>query len=244
MVEIMKRILLFFLLFFVGCSSPTPKLGSYSIGRDPTWFPLRLESMVVNVNGFTNALVQELAKVEGKNFQIVDISWTGLFEGLEKHEYAGIFTSLDPNIITDGTYSFSNPFLLLGPVLVVPADSHATSLDDLKGSTVGVYQYDDSVLIAQQHPSILMEMYEHIPNGLEAVADGKVAGALIPNLEARALVDTEKLKIVTPPLSNKGLRLITLKGRHESLIKHFNRGLEKLQHESSYKKTRTHFGIK
>ena len=74
-----------------------------------------------------------------------------------------------------------------------------------------------------------------------------MAGALIPNLEARALIPnlyTNQLKIVTAPLSNHGLRLITLKGNHEDLIDYFNKGLEKLKKEGTYQKIRHDFGVK
>ena len=247
MIEIMKRILLCFLLFFAGCGSSSSKLGPYSIGRDPTWFPLRLGAMSVNITGFTNALVQELAKIENKNFQIFDLSWNQLYDGLEEKRYAGVLTSLDPNPISTEKYSFSDPFLLIGPVLVVPVGSDARSLDDLKNTTVGAYAYDDSVLIIQKHPSIFIETYQQVTTALDAVADGRMAGALIPNLEARALIPnlyTNRLMIATDPLSKKGLRLATLKNQHMDLINSFNSGLEELRKQGTYQILRNKFGVK
>lgn len=245
----MKRVLLFFLLFFfAGCgTSNKSSLGPYSIGRDPSWFPLRLEQMAVNINGFTNGLVQELAKVEHKDFRLVDVGWNQLFEGLEKEDYAGIFTSLPVNDLTKERYTFSNPFLLLGPVLVVPISSNARSLADLEGGIVGAYQYDDSVLIVQKYPSIIISLYQNFNEALEDVVNGNMDGALVPILEAQALIDNlyaNELKIATPPLDNKGLRLITLKGKHSSLIQHFNMGLKKLENMSSYHALRLKFGVK
>lgn len=245
--EIMKRILLCFLLILAGCGSAATKLGPYSIGRDPTWFPLRLGAMAININGFTNALVQELSKVENRDFKVADVSWNQLFDGLENGEYAGVFSSLSPNIITTETYSFSEPFVYLGPVLVVPFGSDVNSLADMEGSTVGAYQYDDSVLIVQKYPSILIELYQSVTKALEDVASGKMAAALIPNLEARALIPnlyTDQLKIVSAPLTSKGLRLVTLKDAHPNLIKHFNKGLEKLKEDGTYQKIRHEFDVK
>jgi ABC-type amino acid transport substrate-binding protein len=245
--EIMKRILLCLLLFFAGCVQSTTKLGPNSIGRDPTWFPLRLGRKAINVTGFSNALVQEIANIENKNFQIVDISWIQLFEGLEKGEYAGVLTSLEPNAITEESYSFSDSFLYLGPVLVVPESANVDSLSDLEGLIVGAYAYDDSVLILQRYPSILIETYQNLTNGLQGILDGSMAGALVPNLEARAIIPnlyTNELKIVTEPLSNKGLRLATLKNQNMELIKSFNNGLEKLRKDGTYMELRTKFSIK
>lgn len=203
--------------------------------------------MAVNLTGFTNALIQALEKEEGKPFHLVDVSWDQLYQGLEEQTYAGAFTTLDPTVITEGRYTFSNPFLLLGPVLVVPSESDAHSLADLGNTTIGAYAYDESVLIIQRYPSILIQPYEQITMALEEVATGQLAGALVPNLEARALIGnlyTDRLKIVTLPLSNKGLRLITLKGRHPSLIEHFNKGLEALRKNGTYQELRDQFGVK
>lgn len=248
MIDIMKRILLGLLLFFAGCGTSTStKLGPYSIGRDPSWYPLHLKQMTVNINGFTNALVQDLAKIEHKNFRLIDISWIQLFDGLEEKNYAGIFSSLEPTVITEDRYSFSDPFLLLGPVLVVPITSKAKSLADLNDKVVGAYQFDESVLILQRYPSVLIETYQSPPEALVAVVDGEMEGVLIPNLEARALVAhlyPDQLKIVTPPLSNKGLRLLTLKGQHQALIKAFNNGLETLRKNGTYQELRDKFGVK
>ncbi|MCH9626748.1 MAG: hypothetical protein S4CHLAM2_03760 [Chlamydiales bacterium] len=243
---IMKRLLLCFLVFLAGCSSSQPKEGRYSIARDPYWFPLNLEQMTLNINGFTNALVLELAEVEKKNFHLIDTDWSQLYEGLEQNAYAAVFTSLPQNVISEEKYAFSDPFLLLGPVLVVPKDSPVDSLADLEGETVSVYRFDDSVLVAQRYPSILISLYESVTGAFEEVASGNVAGALVPNLQARTLIPAlykDKLKIVTAPLTNKGLKVITLKGKHPSLLKHFNAGLKKMQDEGSYDMLLNKFGV-
>ncbi|MCC5831515.1 MAG: transporter substrate-binding domain-containing protein [Chlamydiales bacterium] len=243
----MKRILLCLLVFFVSCGTTKPKLGPYSIGRDPTWFPLELGEMAVNITGFTNALVQELRRAEGKNFRVVDIGWIQLFQGLEEEDYAGVFTSLDPNPITENSYSFSDPFLYLGPVLVLPVDSDLQSLLDLEGTIVGAYKYDESILILQSYPSILIETYQQFTDALQAIVDGRLEGALVPNLVAGSLIPAlfaDRLKIATEPLSNKGLRLVTLKNKHIELIESFNRGLEKFREDGTYIELRNKFGVK
>lgn len=244
----MKRVLLIFLLFLVSCNPS--KMGggrTFTIARDPTWFPLQFKEMTSNINGFTNGVVLELAKIENDSFAIVDVAWNQLFDGLEKGDYGGIFTSLGPNLITTERYSFSDPLLLLGPVLVVPIDASVHSLEDLRGRTVDAYQYDESVLIIQKYPSILIQTYQNIVLALDDVASGKVAGALVPNLEARALIAAlypDRLKIASEPLSNKGIRVITLKDKNSDLIEDFNTGLAKLKDQGTYKKLLNEFGVK
>ena len=234
--EIMKSFLLAFLLFFfTGCSSTHE--SAHPIARDPTWFPLNFGVRTTNVNGYTNALFQKLS------LPFIDVAWNQLFRGLNEGEFAGILTSLPPNPITIEKYDFSEPFLLLGPVLVVPIDSTAHSLSELDGATIGVYQYDESVLIAQEYPDLVIELYESVPIALKEVVRGTVNAALVPNLEAALLVSTlyaDQLRIATPPLNDKGLRLITLKGEHPELIKRFNKGISQKGELSKLQKT---FGL-
>lgn len=244
----MKYILIFFLfsLSLAGCGKKTLDYGPYSIGRDQSWYPLTLDHRVPNLNAFTNALVQDIAKSEGIPLQIVDISWGHLFQSLEDGEVGGIFTSLSPNLITSEKYIFSDPFLSLGPVLIVPIDSEATSLKDLGDKVVGVYQFDESVLVAQKYPAIFIQLYQSMPVALERLAAGELDGVLMPILNAQDLVSTlfpKTLKIVTHPLNQKAIRLIASKESNNSLIKNFNRGLEKLISSGKYTQLRTTFHL-
>jgi len=236
--------LVLFVLF--GCGKGPLHYGPYSIGRDATWFPLQIDQRGPNLNGFTNALVQEIAHSVDAPFHIVDVNWSQLFQGLDNGEFAGIFTSLSPNIITNERYSFSDPFLLLGPVLVVPISSPATSLEDLEGKIVAVNQFDESVLIVQRYPSIVIELYQNKAMALENLTKGQYDAILMPTLDAQALVPhiyDAQLKIVTGPLNNKGLRLVTLKNSHLFLIHDFNRGLAKVMSSNRYMTLRKIFNL-
>lgn len=246
----MRHVVLALLTLFgilTGCGGAKKSdFRSYGIGRDQSWYPLHLDQYAPKINNFTNALVQEIAKSEKTPLHIINISWIQLFEFLDKGEIGGAFTPLSPNAITQEKYSFSDPFLLLGPVLVVPSDSKATSLEDLSGQIVAVNQFDESILIVQKYPSVIIRTYQNIPTALDEVAAGQFDAALIPNLDARSLIPQlyeRELKIVSKPLNNKALRLITLKGKNEALITDFNNGLKKAHELSDYSSLRIEFQL-
>ena len=137
----MKRFLLFLMLFAcLGCGEKKNN-SPYSIGRDQTWFPIELEGRAANLNAFTNALIQEISKEENIALQFIDTDWLELFASLDNGEVAGIFSALSPNVVTEDKYSFSNPIVTLGPVLIVPYNSPATSLSDLDKKIVAVNQF-------------------------------------------------------------------------------------------------------
>lgn len=238
------------LICSTSCSSSKdePEFGEYSIGRDSLWFPLNFKLQTANINAFVNSLTATIARTEAVSMQIINIDWDSLYANLEEHRYAGAFTSLPMNPQNLNRFTFSHPFLLLGPVLIVPEHSQATSLETLpKSSVVGINQFDESVLIAQRYPSHIIELYQNMPQALEDLAAGRVDAVLMPTLEAKALVPNlypGVLKIVTPPLSDKALRLITLKGENEKLIHHFNAGLQELNATGQYQQLREKFSVK
>ena len=180
---ILSGILLGLVFLFVGCSQEKPlNYGPYSIGRDPSWFPLQPEELTPNLTAFSTSLIKKIAQEEQIPLRIVSVDWVQLYSSLEKKEVGGIFSALSPNLLSQERYSFSDPFLLLGPVLIVPTTSPVTSLADLDGKIVGVNQYDDSVLIVQRYPSIIIKLYESMPGILEDLNLGIVDAAVIADL--------------------------------------------------------------
>lgn len=238
----MKRILLIMVFVaLVGCAQKKEDCGRYSIGRDPTWYPLQIGLQATNLNAFTNSLVQEIGIIEGIPLQIHDIDWGQLVQALDNREVGGIFSSISPTVISQEKYLFSEPFFQLGPVLVVSSQSNAKSLTDLAGKIVLVNQYDESVLIAEKVPTIIIESYQSMPVALEVLASGKVDGLLMPIMEAQTLIShlyPSQLKIVTPPLNDQAIRLLTLKEDNQSLFQHFAHGLKRIRTSGQYESLR------
>ena len=84
-----------------------------------------------------------------------------------------------------------------------------------------------------------MRDYDSIPKALNDIVDGTVDGAIVDILSAVAYCQDlyqGKLKIVTDPLNNEGLRMLTLKDQAHDFLLHFNHGLEKLKTSGAYDK--------
>lgn len=235
----MRSLLLFCcLLVFAGCSDQVKGKKAHFIGRDPTWYAIHEEVSPPDLTAFTNALVEQIAKTEHIELDLVNVGSAQLFQPLELEEVGGVLSVIEPDVVSKGKYSFSDPLLLLGPVLVVREDSEAHSLEDLSGKIVAVNQYDESVLIAQSYPSLVIALYQSKAEALTQLKEGGYDGVLISNIQAQSLVNhfyPSALKIVTKPLSNKGIRLVTLKERNKSLINHFNHGLAALIKSGEYR---------
>lgn len=230
----------------MGCSQ-TSRLHPYLIGRDASWYPLNLAPFAANMTAFSTTLFQEIGAISSINFHIQDNAASNLVPLLTDHVYQGIISYLEPTLQTREPFSFSEPFVHLGPVFVTSIDSSLQALSEISCAAIGVEQTDgNSVLLVQKEaPSAIIKLYEDGPSTLEALVQGEVEGVLLAAWTAYSLIPATypTLKISSPPLTKMGLRLITLKGKNEKLIKAFNKGLKKIQEEGIYDALRAHFSI-
>ncbi len=213
---------------------------------DQSWYPLLLDGKENNLTAFSTELLQEIGKKEEIAFSKAAVGWDVLMEGLKKGEYIAILFSMPPYNFNQQTFDFSDLYLKTGPVLVVPTSFNYTSLDDMAGKEIAVMPDSTGTLILEKYPGILIRNYDSIAKALNDVNAGKIDGALIDVLMASSYCQDlyqGKLRIVTKPLNDFGLRLITLHNRAPELIKAFNNGLEKLKSSKEYDKLMKKWGF-
>lgn len=226
---------LIILLTFFSCGSNSS--GGRKVGMDTNWYPLDFDNRTNNVTAFSTELLGQIGKVEKIPFVRVSVNWDTLMEGLKKGEYEAILTSMPPYIFNEKLFDFSDVYLPLGPVLVVSMGSKIDSLDNLEGKEIAIISGSSSKLILEGSPGVLIRSYDSASQALNDVAEGSMNGAMIDVLSAVAFCNDlyqGKLKIVTPPLSDEGLRLVTKHNAATDLIKGFNRGLEILKKKGTY----------
>ncbi len=233
----MARVLSFLMLFltFFSCGSNTNE--GRKVGVDASWYPLNFDNRTNNVTAFSTELLGQIGKIEKIPFVKVTVNWDTLMEGLKKDEYEAILTSMPPYIFNEKLFDFSDIYLPLGPVLVVPLKSKIDSLNDLDGKEIAAIAGSSSAEILEGSKGVLIRFYESIPSALNALASGNVDGAMIDILSAVAYCNDLYqgiLKIVTPPLNDEGLRLVTKHSAAPDLIRGFNRGLQRLKKNGDY----------
>ncbi|WP_021828909.1 transporter substrate-binding domain-containing protein [Chlamydia gallinacea] len=222
------------LLVFLGCSRDKKIV---LVGRDTTWFPKQFGIYTANINAFLNDLVSEINYRENLNINIVNQDWIHLFENLDDRKTAGVFTSIAPTVEMLDYYQFSDPILLTGPVLVVAEGAPYKSLEDLRGKLIGVYKFDSSVLVGQDIPDAVLVPYQHVPVALEALTSNCYDALLAPVIDVTALIETAykgRLKIISQPLNQEGLRLVVLRNAKDNLLEGFNMGLVKSIRSGKY----------
>lgn len=232
----MRWLLLIPLLLFGSCGTNSSQ-KEYTIAIDPSWYPLNLMGREKQLHGFTIDLLQEIAAYKKITIFKVRENWDNLIPHLQQEKYDAILSSLQPYLFYEKQYDFSSPFLLIGPVLVVPENSSLTSLDKCAGKEIAILDGSKDALILEKYPQIIIRNYYTLAEIFRDILSGALDGALVDTLVAQAYCQDlyrGQLKIATAPLTNAGLRLITLHKMNSPLPALFDEGLQELQKSGKY----------
>ncbi len=214
---------------------------TYKLAIDPSFYPANVGENTDQVYGFSIDLIQAMKRTKTMNFQTLESGSADLFSGLRQGDYEAVLSPLMPVGVDQKTLIDSNPYLLTGPVLVVTAESKVSSIKEIGNATVGVLINSDAILEVQKFPNILMKTYPSPALALRSLSRGEVSGVVIDALIAYAFCHNmfkSEIQIVGEPLTNKGLRLVTLKGKSEGMVKKFNSALKELKDKGIYQNLR------
>lgn len=220
----------FFITLFFSCTNQVK--NEVSVGVDPSWSPVNIHGKEPSLSAFVTELLEKVSTNSGMHFVKVNASWDDLLEGLEKEKFQAALTSIEPYVYNVAKYSFSKNFFQTGPVIVVKKSATSSKLDKLYGKEIAVFSVKESDLLQKNYPDSLPRDYDSINEALTDVIMGSIDGALVDNIEANSYLSDiyqDKLKIKGKPLSNAGLKLITLKGQNQKVLEAFNRAIEDLQ---------------
>lgn len=197
------------LIWLFACSSVFQK--KIRVGIDRQWSPLDFKQQTAYVNGFVENLLLEMSQKTHVEFELIQASSDNLLEGMKRGKYEAILTSLPPYEYNKAHLCFSQNFLDIGPVLIVPKDSEAMALFELKGDLLGVLTDSPAALIAAKFPEIIIRRFPTIPDLLSALLEEQIQGALLDKISAYSYVQdlfASSLKIVSKPLNKEGLHLV------------------------------------
>lgn len=221
---------LFLSLFFLCSCSLTEKEG-IPIGIDPNFYPVNFGRKQGDVNAYIRQLLQMISEEEAISFNLIDVNWDTIYDQLDSEELVGIITPISPDTFVRNQYSFSDPILKTGPVLVVGIDNKASSLEDLQGRTVVIVPGYFGMNELQMHPQVIVRSATSFAGALNDVQDKRANGAILPYITARNYVDDlyhDTLRIATEPMTERAIFLVTLKDKNKDFLYRFNKGYEKL----------------
>ena len=233
------------LFLFKGCSLHPFTETTYRIGQDQRWREVDVMEKTANLATFNYQLLSLIAKQE--DFRIHLSNSQQLLEDLQAGKFEGILTTLDSDDLIRHRLLFSHSYFLFGPVLIVSSKDPMDGWNERRKRIVGIPSNLLQLLHLEQDPTIQVRLYSDILEALADLRDHKIDGAIFPAIPAytytRAFYKNE-LKIVTLPLTDRGIRLATLNHEEgEELIQKFNEGLEKLKENGTYAQLLEDWGL-
>jgi polar amino acid transport system substrate-binding protein len=241
-----RRFFAIVLLLLAACSGHGAKGKVYKIGRDLTWYPRSFMGQEPAVTAFSDDLCTMIAQQEHCSFYLYSASWESLYTMLDKGNFDGVLGSRQLTPEMRERYDCSDPYFLIGPVLVVTQDSPVDALSQLGGKIVGFGTDGGAEQVVTQIPNVVMKPYINIAQALDDLVNEKIDGVVVEVLIARRFcrdLYAGQLKIATPPLNDDALRLFVSKGKQEELIGAFNEGLKTIQANGEYTVAEEKWGL-
>ncbi len=221
--------------------------NQFVVARDPSWYPLNLLGKDSLMVGFTNELILEIAKRENVNLTVHNVSSDGLFQGLNEGRYDGVLSSITPTSMNQEYFKFSEPFYLLGPVVIVRKDSPLESLQELQGKSIGIQSGSTLAYRTKNFPLLLFSYYPNIRNAIDDLVDEKLDAVVMDVLPAYAYLRGQyggQLKLLGRPLTIDGLRVVAKSdNKGGRLVALFDKGLNQLIKDGTYRKLLTKWDL-
>lgn len=208
----MKKLLIFICFLFLACSKERPLI---KVAVDSSWRDVELYGQSKNVNGFLEDFLLEACKEEKIKIDYIKVNSFQLLDGLQAGKFDAVLSVLYPYDFNLAKYAFSPLVLLTGSVLVVRKEEELKNFSD---RLLGVITEDDTNFLMQKHPEAIYKEYFSAPELLDALQEGFLDGGILESLEAKPYVHNlyPGLK-VQKPLSNFGIRFISLKQKEKTL---------------------------
>lgn len=218
-------------LLFVSCG---PAVTKVVFAVDPHAPPLEYLDDAKQPAGFDIDLARAVARAAGFTAEFRAVAWDGLFSGLAAGSYDAIVSSVVINDARASLYDFSQPYLNAGQVLVVPKDSRAARLEDLRASAVGALTGAFGAdAVARVLGAGALRGFASIDKAFDDLAAGRVAGVVTETPVAaqytlRNAHFQGRFKIVGQPLTDENYGFVVRKG-NTAVLAALNAGLSRVK---------------
>ena len=228
----MKRVVLFSLAVLL--LAPCAWAKTIVVAGDATWPPMELVDDNKQMTGFGIEYVRAAAKEAGFEVEFKNVAWDGIFAGLEAGKYDAICSSVTITDERKATMDFSLPYLKVRQALVVPKDSAAKSLADMKGKTVGAQISTTGHFAIKKVEGVNAKSYDEIGLAMEDLFNGRIDGVVcddpVASLYALQKADyAAKLKVAAVLETGDELYGVAVKKGNKEVLDLLNKGIEAVQ---------------
>jgi polar amino acid transport system substrate-binding protein len=204
-----------------------------TVATDATWPPMEMVDASKKIVGFDIDFLSAVAKEAGFRVVFKNTAWDGIFAGLAAGRYDMVASSVTITDERKKQYDFSDPYINIGQILVVPKAEAGKTLADLKGKRVGAQIGTTGAFEIKKVPGVELKTYDEIGLAFEDMAAGRLAGVVCdePTAAHYALQRAEykaKFKIVGETFTQESYGFVVQKG-NRALVDLLNQGIRAVQ---------------
>lgn len=162
---------------------------------DATWPPMEFVGPDKQMTGFAIDYMKAAGKEAGFTPEFKAVAWDGIFAGLAANKYDAICSSVSITDERKNAMDFSIPYFKVRQALVVPADSKAKTLADMKGKTLGAQISTTGHFAVKKADGVKDKSYDEVGLAVEDLFNGRIDGVVCDDpVAANYVLETEKYK--------------------------------------------------
>ncbi len=215
--------------------------GELSIALSGAYPPFSLVNDQNQVVGFDVDIGSEIARRLGVEPVIVTTAWDGILAGLLAGKYDTIVGSMTITEERLKVVDFVGPYYRSGRAIFIPADSTATTLDDLKGKRIGVTlgETHEQWANAQEGMDWDIRTYKGLPELLLELEHGRLDAFIIDSIPGKVAINSGKpLKMMDlPNLEGGSVEIgIAIRKDNPELAAAMQAALDEMMADGTYEK--------
>ncbi|GLI34895.1 basic amino acid ABC transporter substrate-binding protein [Desulforhabdus amnigena] len=228
----MKRVLLTLIAAVMLTSSVWAK--TIVVAQDATWPPMEFMNDQKEIIGFDTDYVRAVAKEAGFDVVFKNVAWDGIFAGLDAGQYDAVCSSVTITEERKNAMDFGIPYFKVRQALVVPKESTAKTLEEMKGKTVGAQIGTTGYFAIKKIEGVTAKSYDEIGLAMEDLFSNRIDGVVCddPVAAQYALQKAEyaaKLKIAAVLDTGDEYYGIAVKKGNKEVLDLINKGIAAVQ---------------
>ncbi len=197
-----------------------------TVATDAKYPPLVMFDKNDRMVGYEIDLMRAITEHIGYDAEYVYAKTGEMFRGLYSGKYDIILPSVEISKNMKRKYDFSEPYLSIERVLLVPGSkAKIKSLSEIKAN-VGIIAGSFDMKLSVQFPGLNLMNYNDLSTALQDFYAGKIEGLICDTLTAHYIRnnDGQKSEIIRTRLSKRRIGAIVRRGNHD-LLTLINRGI-------------------
>ncbi|SDN27316.1 amino acid ABC transporter substrate-binding protein, PAAT family (TC 3.A.1.3.-) [Desulfonauticus submarinus] len=224
-----KKVLLFLLLGLFMAHTVWARTIVFAV--DSTWPPMEFVDENKEIVGYSIDYMKAAAKEAGFTPVFKSTAWDGIFAGLASGSYDAICSSVSITKERQKAMDFSIPYFKVRQALVVPINSKAKSLEDLKGKKVGAQIGTTGYFSIKKVKGVIPKSYDEIGLAMQDLVNGRLDGVICDdpvaaNYALREKNFAKKLKIAAIIEAGDEYYGIAIRKGNKEVLDLINKGIK------------------